>query len=62
MNRTEVLEELSTHMKPAAEGLGIPYKTDPTQPRGQSTSHQFSSLKTTQTLLTKLLLKYFFVE
>ena len=51
--RTEVLLESSMQMKPAAEGIGIPYKTQSTKSRGQSTSHQLSAFKTTPTLLTK---------
>ena len=40
-------------MKPAAEGTGIPYKTEPTKSRGQSTSHQSPAFKPIPTLLKK---------
>ena len=53
--RTEVLLESSMQMNPAAEGIGIPYKTQSTKSRGQSTSHQPSAFKPTLTLLTKAL-------
>ena len=57
-DRTEVLLESSMQTKPAAEGIKIPYETQSTKSRGQSTSHQPSAFKPTPTLLTKNIIMY----
>ena len=49
-----MLQSYGLYMKPAAEGIGIPYETQSTKSRGQSTSHQPSSFKPSPTLLMKI--------
>ena len=50
---SEVLQKLSTYMKPATEGIGFPYETKSTKSRGQARSRESSTTETTLTLLTK---------